>query len=159
MQSSLKKNYEFENFKELGYMSNVINETLRLYPPAGLLPNRDVVEDSVVGDYFIPKGNTIQVSVYSMHHDKEVWGDDVEDFNPDRFNNLTKLQKTAFLPFGGGPRICVGMMFSLIEQKIFLSKILSQYKISLTEGSRLEISNMLFSPRSEYLSYILEPIN
>jgi len=148
---------DFEKLKEMNYMSNVINETLRLFPPAGLL-GRKVEKDYVLGDWFIPKGTSLQIFSYSLQRDKLIWGEDAEDFNPDRFYNLTKEQKLSFMPFGQGPRICIGMMFSLIEQKIFLTKLFKRFKISLASGSKLVIENMLFAPKTELLKFNFEKI-
>jgi len=149
----------YENINQLEYMSNVINETLRLYPPVSVIPDRKIEEDTIIGDYFLPKGYSVSLAVYPLHHDKEIWGDDVEEFKPERWLDQTKEQKNVYLPFGGGARICIGMNFSLLEQKIFISKLLKYYRITLTEGSYLEISNFLFAPKSEYLSYRFEKIN
>jgi len=147
-----------EKIKDMKYLGNIINETLRLFPPAGQM-GRKAESDIVLGDWFIPKDTTLQVFSYSLQRDKETWGEDAEVYNPDRFDNFTKEQKLSFLPFGSGPRACIGMMFSLLEQKIFTIKLFKKYKISLASGSKLVPTNLLYAPKSELLKFIFEKID
>jgi len=87
------------------------------------------------------------------YKDSDIWGEDAEIFNPDRFDHLTKDQSNAFIPFGGGPRICIGNTFSLYEQKIFIAKLMKRFKFSLDPSSKLIVTDLLFSPQSELLKY------
>jgi len=84
-----------EKLKDLKSIDNFINETMRLYPPVTILPPRYFPEDKVVGDYHFSKNTFIAINVYLMHKDKEIWGEDVEEFKPDRWNNITKDQRNA----------------------------------------------------------------
>jgi len=146
-----------ENLRDLKFMEHVINETMRLYPPVTTL-TRTTKEDTVFGDYFIPKDTFIYGNVYMMHRNKDVWGDDADEFRPERWENINKDQRSSYRPFGGGPRICVGNIFSLFEQKLFITLLLKKFKITLTEDSRLVITNQLFLPKSEFLKYIFEKV-
>jgi len=151
-------NIDPEGLKDLTYTSNIINESLRLHPPVGIL-NRRTFEDVNVGEFIVPKDTLISILNYGIQRDPEIWGDDANIFNPDRFNHLTKDQALAQMPFGGGPRICIGNTFSLYEQKIFLAKLIKKFKFTLEPGSQLIVTDMLAQPRSELLKYKFEQIN
>jgi len=151
-------NIEPEGLKDLHYMINVINESLRLNPPAALL-QRITTEACELGDYSIPKDTYLHIFIYGLHRDKSLWGEDSNEFNPDRFDKLTKEQSLAFLPFGGGPRICIGNTFSLYEQKIFLSKLMKKFRITLEPGSKLVMTDLIGAPKSELLKFNFEIIN
>jgi len=150
---------DYEKVKDFNMIGNMVNESLRLFTPLPYLPARVALEDTTAGDWFIPKGCQVSVNVWKVSHDKEIWGEDAFEFNPDRFNNLTPDQRKAFLSFGGGPRICIGMNFSLLEQKILFIKLLKKYEVTFGEGSELEVSTVLFSPNGEKLKWNFKPIN
>jgi len=149
---------ESDKLGQLSYMIKFINETMRLSPALAFLL-RYVYQDVVLGDWFIPKDTYLQIPVYGLHTDKDIWGEDAEKFNPDRFDNFTKEQRRSFLPFGGGPRICIGNMFSLYEQKIFLTKLLKTFRITLEPGSKLFKANGIPTPKEEFLKYNFEKLN
>jgi len=141
-----------DGLKDLHLALNIINESLRLFPPAGIL-SRYTFEDQKLGDYIIPKDTNLNILGYGLQRDSDIWGEDAEIFNPDRFDHLTKDQSNAFIPFGGGPRICIGNTFSLYEQKIFIAKLMKRFKFSLDPSSKLIVTDLLFSPQSELLKY------
>ncbi|KAJ8485504.1 hypothetical protein OPV22_017989 [Ensete ventricosum] len=119
---------------KLTKMGWVWNEVLRLYSPA---PNvqRQAREDVHVGDMVIPKGTNMWIDVVGMHHDPALWGDDVNEFKPERFKeNLHGgcKHRMGYLPFGFGGRICVGRNLTLMEFKIVLSLILRRFSLSLS---------------------------
>lgn len=113
----------------------IINETLRLYPPPNNLV-RKVENEIQLGNLILPADLHLVVPVMALHHDPRLWGDDVNLFKPERFAdgiaNATKHNATAFIPFGLGPRSCVGMSFALTEAKTVLSMILQRYSVSLS---------------------------
>ena len=110
------------------YLDCVINETMRLYPPAHQL-NRECGQDYEVNGISIPKGIEIVIPFYALHHDPDAWPE-AEKFDPERFRGPAKDTRHPyqFLPFGAGPRNCIGMRFALMEIKIALVKILTKYK-------------------------------
>jgi len=101
---------------------------MRIYPAAPLSGQRRTETDTIIGNWKIPEKTTVQLDLITMLHNPEIWGDP-ENFRPERFDpqNLTKEQRTSWIPFSYGPRICIGMNFSLTEQKIFLATILRQF--------------------------------
>ncbi|XP_061973861.1 cytochrome P450 CYP749A22-like [Populus nigra] len=130
-----QQNPSLEGISRLKTMSMVINESLRLYPPVvGLL--REVRKGTKLGNLIIPEKMEVHVPSLALHHDPQIWGDDVHLFKPDRFAEgvakATKNNISAFLPFGMGPRNCLGMNFAYNEIKITLSMVLQRYKITLS---------------------------
>ncbi|KAL6533170.1 hypothetical protein OROMI_027282 [Orobanche minor] len=115
-------------------MEWVMNEVLRLYPPA---PNvqRQARHDIQAGDLVIPNGTNMWIDVVSMHHDESLWGHDVNEFKPERFKDNIHggcKHKMGFLPFGFGGRMCVGKNLTSMEYKIVLTLILSRFSFSLS---------------------------
>ncbi|XP_051121590.1 cytokinin hydroxylase-like [Andrographis paniculata] len=127
-------------------MGCVMNEVLRLYCPA---PNvqRQARHDIKVGDLVIPDGTNIWIDVVSMHHDRDLWGEDVHEFKPERFENDILYggcnHKMGFLPFGFGGRMCIGRNLTNLEYRVVLTSILSKFSFSLSPKYRHSPSIML----------------
>ncbi|TYJ14753.1 hypothetical protein E1A91_A10G138400v1 [Gossypium mustelinum] len=124
-----------EGLAKLKIMSMIINETLRLYTPLnGLL--RRATRQVQVGKLVLPAKVEVLIPNMALHHDPQLWGDDAHVFKPERFEEgiakATKYNAAAFIPFGMGPRACVGMTFAINETKTALSMILQRYTISLS---------------------------
>ena len=116
-------------------MGMIINESLRLYPPI-LLIARKVERKTRLGKLTLPAELVLLISNIAVHHDPQVWGEDVHLFKPERFSEgvskATNNNIAAFLPFGMGPRNCVGFSFATTETKIALSMILQRYAFTLS---------------------------
>jgi len=114
----------------------VIQETLRLYPPAVFL-TRTAFQDINIKGIKVPKGMNIQIPIPILQHDIDIWGADAHEFNPERFaNGVLRACKTpqAYTPFGIGSRVCPGQHLSMMELKVFLSLILSKFRVSLSSS-------------------------
>lgn len=120
---------------KLMQLNMVINESLRLYPPASVLP-RMAFEDIKLGDLLIPKGLSIWIPVLAIHHSEDIWGKDVNEFNPNRFASRSFSQARHFMPFAAGPRNCVGQSFALMEAKIILAMLISKFKFIISDSYR-----------------------
>ncbi|XWS69605.1 hypothetical protein CRYUN_Cryun04dG0192900 [Craigia yunnanensis] len=124
-----------EGIAKLKTITMIINETLRLYPPVNGI-GRKVGREVHLGKLILPSYIELLIPKMALHHDPELWGDDVHHFKPERFANgiakATKNNAAAFIPFGLGPRSCVGMSFAITETKTALSMILQRYNITLS---------------------------
>ncbi|GAB6022645.1 hypothetical protein CHUAL_006738 [Chamberlinius hualienensis] len=114
----------------LTYLEMVISETLRIYPPTVRL-ERQCTNDYKLGDIFIPKGTLVAAGVYSVHHDPEIYPEP-QKFIPERFTQENKANRhpMAYIPFGAGPRVCIGMRFALMEAKICIAHLINQFEVS-----------------------------
>ena len=111
---------------------------MRLYPPAAVL-SRAAVQADIVGGITIPAGTIVTISPYLVHRHKRLW-DDPDQFDPQRFlePNRRKIDRFAFIPFGAGPRICIGMAFAMQEMLIVLSRLLQHYRFDLAPDQIVE---------------------
>ncbi|WCJ23049.1 Cytochrome P450 714C2 [Euphorbia peplus] len=120
--------------RNMKILTMVIQETLRLYPPA-MFVIREALEDLKFKDIVVPKGMCIQIPVPLVHHNPDIWGPDLDQFSPERFSNGifgASKSPNGYMPFGIGSRICVGQHFAMTELKIILSLILSNFSLSLS---------------------------
>jgi len=116
----------------LPLLGQVVAETLRLYPPAWVFDRSPLAEISV-GGYRIPRGSNMLLSPWVVHHDPQVW-EDPEEFRPARFAAGATPPRTTYLPFGDGPRMCVGNRFAEAEIRIVLATLLPRVSLSLVDG-------------------------
>jgi cytochrome P450 len=128
------------------YIDDVIRESLRLYPPAWTI-GREALHDHVLGGMLIKKKDTILISPFAMHRDAR-WFPDPLDFKPERWQAADEsLPRYAYMPFGGGPRVCVGNHFALMEASIVLRTLLRRYRFSRVE--RIELApSITLRPRA-----------
>jgi cytochrome P450 len=113
-------------------------EALRYYSPAWVLP-RKVVADDVIGGHRIPRGSTVFIPTHTIHHDPR-WWPDPETFDPERFmgENGRGRHRAAYLPFGGGRRICIGMAFALMEGTLMTAMMSRHARFELVPGHPVE---------------------
>ncbi|GBM54698.1 Cytochrome P450 3A21 [Araneus ventricosus] len=123
---------EYATVNKLPYLDKVLNESLRMYPPVHLFTNRYALEDVQYEDIHIPKGTLIQAPVYLMHHDPDFWSEP-EIFDPERFSTKPNSEGITYLPFGVGPRNCLGMRFAQLEAKLALANMVYKFHIKLDE--------------------------
>ncbi|KAK6161418.1 hypothetical protein DH2020_004799 [Rehmannia glutinosa] len=129
-----KKEITSDDVGKLKLVTMIVNEILRLYPPIMEL-TRLVDRDTNIKGYTIPKDSLVTFPILMFHRSTEIWGDDAGEFRPDRFaEGALKAAngEAAFMPFGCGPRICIGMNFSIVESKIFLSMLLREFAIEFS---------------------------
>ncbi|XP_021848477.2 cytochrome P450 CYP72A219 [Spinacia oleracea] len=125
---------DFEGLNHLKTMTMILYEVLRLYPPA-MQMTRSIHKDTNLGSLLVPSGAMITLYMHPAHRNQEVWGDDAEEFKPERFaKGIAKATKgnTSFFPFGWGPRICIGEKFAMTEAKMAISMILQRFSFELS---------------------------
>ena len=114
-------------------LDEVIKESLRLYPPIHI-GNRIVAEEMDFDDSRVPAGERLFYSIYLTHRDPESW-EDAEDFCPQRFARGRKQPPYAYIPFGGGPRSCIGAAFGQAEARLVLARLLQTFTFELTNNN------------------------
>ncbi|CCX14453.1 cytochrome P450 [Pyronema domesticum] len=128
----------FEGLKDVVYLRYVLNEVLRLYPSVPL-NGRDCVRNTVLpvgggpdglSPVFVHKGMRVQYSVYAMHRRKDIYGEDALEFRPERWGDGSKIGRGwEYLPFNGGPRICLGQQYALTEAGFTIARIMQNYEM------------------------------
>jgi cytochrome P450 len=131
---------------QLPYSERVLKEVMRLYPPAGGA-TREPIHDIELGGYRLPKGSSIAISTYTMHRSPKYFAEPLK-FDPERFSpeNEAKIPKYAYLPFGGGPRVCIGNAFANMEARLVALTILQRFKLSLAPTQKVR-AEQLFTIR------------
>ncbi|HVH52896.1 MAG TPA: cytochrome P450, partial [Actinomycetota bacterium] len=128
-----------EDLPRLGFAEMVLTESMRILPPAWAIGRRALV-DHQAGSYVVPAGSVVIVSPYLLHHDPR-WYEDPEAFVPERWRDeeRTRRPRNAYLPFGAGPRMCVGEHFARLEGVLVLATIARQWRLDLVPGHRVEL--------------------
>ncbi|XP_077486201.1 thromboxane-A synthase-like [Amblyomma americanum] len=137
----------YSTIQDLPYMNSVIQETMRLYPPAFAFVTREAVVDKQYDKIRIPAGTAIMAASEYIHRDPRHW-DEPEKFNPDRFmpENKSKINPMAMQAFGNGPRNCIGMRFAQIELRYTFAHILRKYRLEKTENSEKDPPRIEMNP-------------
>jgi cytochrome P450 len=141
-----------EDLNQLTYLDCFINEVSRLHPAVTALGTREATEDIQYKDQIIPKGAALGICFQAVHTNPEYW-EDPQTFNPDRFLPENKKGRNRFLhiPFSAGPRQCIGTNFSLVEQRLFLTRLLQQYRIvdPVKKAIFPKTKNLIFGAKNE----------
>lgn len=127
----------------LKYTDMVIKESMRIRPPVWGF-SRENTEPVQIGEYFLPKGSDVNVTTWLTHHDERFFPEP-NRFDPERFTseNEAKIPRYAYLPFGGGARICIGNSFASMEARLLLATIASRYTLRLSPGQKVEMSALI----------------
>ena len=137
----------WDHLDDLGLLERVIDEALRQYPPVHSLP-RETTQDVAIGDHIVPEGSEVLVGVYSIHHDDRFW-DDPDAFDPSRWLDRDR-SADAYLPFGAGPRRCLGATFARVEARVVLATLLRRFRFESADPGDLELSpQMTTQPAGE----------
>jgi len=116
----------------LPFIRQIIDEALRLYPPAGMVSRTALEADTLCGREIRP-GDTVIIPIYALHRHRMLW-DEPDAFRPDRFADRKAVPRHAYLPFGDGPRICIGASFALQEAVIVLATLLARFRFTPVPG-------------------------
>jgi cytochrome P450 len=122
---------EVDTLERSPLLDQVIKESLRLYPPIHI-GNRRVVENLEFQEGTVPAGERMFYSIYLTHRDANIW-ENAEDFCPERFAHGRKTPPFSYIPFGGGPRACIGAAFGQAEARIVLARLLQTHRFEFTK--------------------------
>jgi len=141
---------EWPSYEQLGrlrYAEACMKETLRLVPIAGFASSRLCTETTTLGEYTVEAGTYVQADVFACQRDPAVWGEEVEQFRPERMLDEERRPLLSWFPFGAGPRTCVGMRLAYLEEKSMLVHLLSKYRLVECEETELRLrGNAILSP-------------
>ncbi|MEQ6249039.1 cytochrome P450 [Sulfitobacter sp. HNIBRBA3233] len=135
-----------DDLEALPLVRQIIDETLRLYPAGGLLSRTARADDTLCGTRIRP-GETVMIPVYALGRHRALWNDP-DRFDPSRFAERSRIDRFAYLPFGDGPRVCIGASFALQEAVIILATLLSRFRFDAVRGRTPE-PKMILTLRPE----------
>jgi cytochrome P450 len=139
---------EPHHLERLVYTRAVIDEAIRLYPPAPYI-SRTAIQDDRIGDLQIPAGSMVAIAPYVLHRHRRLW-DHPDAFRPERFlpEERARIDRFAYLPFGAGPRVCIGASFSLQEAVIVLATVVRSVRLDLVRGHEvMPVQRITLRPR------------
>lgn len=134
-------NPSYDQIQKMEYLDMVWCETLRKYPLASTVVARQCMESCTVNGIDIPKGMLVQANVWSVHYNQEHWVEDTQRFIPERFTEQRKSERhpLAWMPFGSGPRTCVGLRLAQLEGKMTIIRMLKKYSFVPSETQEIPI--------------------
>ncbi|XP_031288388.2 cytochrome P450 3A29 [Camelus dromedarius] len=129
----------YDGLLHMEYLDMVVNETLRIFPLPGRL-ERVCKKDVEINGVFIPKGTLVMVPVYALHKDPALWTEP-EEFRPERFSkkNQDSINPYTYLPFGTGPRNCIGTRFAMMSMKLALVKVLQNFSFKPCKETQIPL--------------------
>jgi cytochrome P450 len=133
----------FEDLHELRYTTMVVQESMRLYPAVWVLPRKALADDEI-GGYHVPAGADVLISPYTLHRNPAFWDDPLR-FDPERFSPASTVarQRYTYIPFGGGPRVCVGSNLGMAEAVLVTAMVARELRLRLKPGHRVVGEAML----------------
>jgi cytochrome P450 len=133
----------FEDLRRLTYIRQVIDEGMRIYPPVWGV-SRTAIEDDEYRGVKINKDDVVFCLIYNAHHREDLY-ENAKEFNPDRFapEKVKAMPKMSYLPFGGGPRLCIGNRFALMEMQLLLVGLYQRFDFELIENQRIEMEALV----------------
>jgi cytochrome P450 len=147
----------YDDLEKLPYTRRVIDETMRLYPPAPMLTGRVAREADEICGRPIPKGREIAILPWVLHRHRSLW-EEPDRFDPDRFTpeRSAARPRFAYLPFGGGPRICIGAQLALTEISLLLATMAQRYRLRLVEPQDIVLLHRITLRPRDGIKMILE---
>ncbi|MVP01839.1 bifunctional cytochrome P450/NADPH--P450 reductase [Paenibacillus lutrae] len=133
----------YKQVLDLKYIRMILNESLRLWPTAPAFSVYAKEDTLLAGKYPLKKGENVNIIIPKLHRDPKAWGEDVEDFRPERFEDPSQVPQDAFKPFGNGQRACIGQQFALHEAVLVLGMILKHFEIIDSSNYQLKIKETL----------------
>lgn len=140
----------FADIPQLSYSKQVLQEVMRLYPPAWIMDRMNLEEDTL-GEFKLAKGSTINLFIYGAHHNPKYWKNP-EKFDPKRFTKeaIKERPNFCYFPFGGGPRLCIGQQFAYMEMQLVLVELIRRFHIERVDDKEIDILPLVtLRPKSE----------
>jgi cytochrome P450 len=133
----------YDDLSKLPYTRMVIEESMRLYPPAHTFGREPIEDDEVLG-HRIPAGSDVLILPWLLHRKPSLW-ENPERFDPERFapERAAARPRFAYIPFGAGPRICIGAAFAMAEAMLILATIAQRYRLRLKPGFVVEPQGLI----------------
>ncbi|CAH1801368.1 unnamed protein product [Owenia fusiformis] len=127
---------EWEDLSKLQLLTLFMKETMRLYAPVPFI-SRCLDDDVVIDGKKVLAGVNVRLCIWAMHRHPDIWGEDVEEFKPERFHpdKMKDFDSFGYIPFSAGPRNCIGQNFALAEEKVLLARLLHKYELSLPDDT------------------------
>lgn len=128
----------YADLERMPYLRQVLDESLRLYPPAWILGRRAIGED-LIGGYYVAPGTVLAISIYTLHRHPAFW-ENPEAFDPQHFApaNVARRHKFAYIPFGIGPRQCIGNAFGLLEASLIIACVIQRFQLHMVPGIEVQ---------------------
>jgi cytochrome P450 len=146
-----------EDLSKLTYTRMVIEESMRLYPPVHTIAREALADDTLAGRH-VPKGSAVLIAPWVLHRHRQIWHDpglfDPERFSPEQSSGRARF---AYLPFGGGRRICIGAAFATAEATLLLATIAQRYRLSLVPGHPVEPQGLITLRARHGMKMVLVP--
>jgi len=130
-----------EQLHRLDYVVGVLNEAMRLYPPFWMI-DRVALGDDVICDTEVPAGTTVVPYIYGVHHNENIWKDP-DRFDPTRFLEKIKRPPFSHIPFGGGPRVCIGQNMAVMQMLSAIVAIVRRYDFALEPDREINMRAMM----------------
>lgn len=130
-----------ETLAQLSWLQASLKEALRLYPPAALLFTRRACQSIKAGPWTIPKGSLISITPYVIQRDPR-WFDAPDEFRPERFMNSVEIPRGAWMPFGVGPRVCIGQHFAMLEMGLIAAMLMQRFRLTWPEDATWPKTNL-----------------
>ena len=146
-----------EDLSKLTYTRMVVEESMRIYPPVHTMARAAIGDDTLVGRH-IPKGSTVMIAPWLLHRHVKLW-DNPGRFDPERFSPERSAARArfAYLPFGGGKRICIGAAFALAEATILLATLAQRYSLRVVPGHPVEPQGLITLRARHGMKMLLNP--
>lgn len=138
-----ERNPEFSDIPQLVYTQQVIKESMRMYPPAWIT-DRVALEDDEINGIKIPKGTFVNCYIYGAHYSEKYW-EQPQKFMPERFTKEKNKARPnfAYFPFGGGPRLCIGNNFAMMEMQMIVIAMIRHFDLELMPGQNIDINPLI----------------
>jgi cytochrome P450 len=144
--------------EKLAFTRQVIQESMRLFPPAAMI-GRQPREDTTLGRYKVSKREPIYVAIWCLHRHEKLW-EEPNAFDPNRFapEKVKARHRCAYLPFGAGPRICIGTGFATLEMTAILATLIRDFRFKTVPGHRMELDTSFTTRPKGGLPLLIEAL-